>query len=195
MGANAEESPFRHIQNDKKRAYLTAYALSGQKVAAAHHASIDPSTPYSRQWKEDEEFQEAMAVAGEIAADILEDEARRRAIEGVRQYKFTKGGEPILHPETGEPYYEHSYSDTLLIVKMKMAGRFVDRKDVDVRGVIGRVDLGALPDAAVRRIAAGESIQAVLATLEGPGGGDAPVLEAEIVEEGTGADSDPDVDV
>ena len=38
-----------------------------------------------------------------------------------------------------------------------------DRTEVEIRGVMANIDLTKLPDALVARIAAGESVQAVLA--------------------------------
>ena len=71
-------------------------------------------------WKEsDEEFAAAMATAAEQAADRLEQEARRRAVEGLRRVKFGKGGEPLIDPETLKPYTELEFSDTLLIFLLK----------------------------------------------------------------------------
>jgi len=38
--------------------------------------------------------------------------------EGVRRLKFHQG-KPVIDPETGKPYYEHVYSDLLLIFRLK----------------------------------------------------------------------------
>ena len=37
-----------------------------------------------------------------MAADVLEDEAHRRAVEGLKSYKFNKDGIPLRHPERCE---------------------------------------------------------------------------------------------
>ena len=117
-----EESPFGHIQEPKKRAYLAALVeTGGNKVRAAHAAGINPSTPYTRQWKEDEEFQKALELAISYAADVLEAEAIRRAHDGVEEpvgwYKGEPGGVVT------------KYSDTLLIFLMKGANptKYVER--------------------------------------------------------------------
>lgn len=107
------EGPFSQIHHPKKRAFLAAYAESGNKTRAAEDAGIDRSTPYTDQWAEDEDFQRALAVAENMAADALEAEARRRAVEGVREPRFTAHGEVAGHVR--------KYSDTLLIFLLKGA--------------------------------------------------------------------------
>jgi hypothetical protein len=94
------------------------------------------------------DFAAAWDEAVEEAADLLEAEARRRAVEGVMRLKFNKRGEPLRHPLLcqcgheraahvpgpacaragcacvqflGQPYYERKYSDRLLIVLLKAA--------------------------------------------------------------------------
>lgn len=65
------------------------------------------------------DFADEWEQAVEAGTDLLEDEALRRAMAGDRRYAFDRNGDPLLHPETGEPYYEKQYSDTLLIVMLK----------------------------------------------------------------------------
>ncbi len=69
---------------------------------------------------EGEAYREAFEEAQEMACDAFEYEARRRAIEGVKRFKF-HNGKPIIDPETGQPYFEYEYSDTLLIFLLKGA--------------------------------------------------------------------------
>ena len=76
----------------------------------------------------------------------MEEEARRRAVEGVAKLKFHQGqlihipvvdadGQPVL-AENGEPkqkpYVEHEYSDTLLIFLLKGARPKKFRENMDV---------------------------------------------------------------
>lgn len=63
----------------------------------------------------DESFAAEWNSALDEATDALEYEARRRAIKGLTRKKFTRSGDPIIDPETGEQYFEYEYSDTLLI--------------------------------------------------------------------------------
>jgi len=108
-----EPSPFDHIRHPKKRAYLAALSETGHKGRASELAGIDRTTPYTRQWLEDTEFQECVARAETMAADLMEEEARRRAIDGVDEpvgwYRGRAGGTV------------RRYSDTLLIFLLKGA--------------------------------------------------------------------------
>lgn len=153
-----DESPFDFIDSPKKRAFLMAYATTGVMKRACEMSDTSLATPYTRQWKEDPEFQRGMEIAREMAAEVLEQEAFRRAVEGVKKYKFHQGN-VVRHPEIcecghhqnqhveeqteegetiigncaspdcsigcrafiGAPYYEHEYSDTLLIFQLKGA--------------------------------------------------------------------------
>lgn len=57
-------------------------ATGGNIVQACKNTKIDPSTPYTKPWKEDETFQEALTKAKEMGAEVLESEAIRRAMDG-----------------------------------------------------------------------------------------------------------------
>ena len=57
-----DSSPFSEIQHPKKRPFLTAYANTGKKGVAAELAGIQRSTIYTRQWREDPEFQDALGT-------------------------------------------------------------------------------------------------------------------------------------
>ncbi|HEX6937920.1 MAG TPA: hypothetical protein VF158_00810, partial [Longimicrobiales bacterium] len=83
----------------------------------------------------------------EQAADHLEAEARRRALEGVERKQFTQRGDPIIDPATGKHYVERAYSDTLLIFLLKGARpeRYRDRQQLEHVGKNGE----ALPAASV----------------------------------------------
>ena len=105
------ESEFQHISHIKKRAFLAAFAECGTVTHAAEIAGI--SRRMVQYWKKDDpEFAEAFRVAEEKAADRLEQEARRRAIEGVPEPVFYKGR------KVGTV---QKYSDTLLIFLLKGA--------------------------------------------------------------------------
>ena len=108
--------------------FLGAYAECGHVREAARAANIHPSTHY-RWLANGDEYCEQFRIAQIEAADGLESEARRRAVEGVRRYKFNRNGEPILHPVTGGPYYELVYSDALLITLLKanLPAKYGDR--------------------------------------------------------------------
>jgi hypothetical protein len=105
------------MQRRKKAAFLAAFAECGNVSHAADIAGIDRVTHY--RWLRDADYKAAYEDARERAADALEGEARRRAIEGVKRLRFGRGGEPLIDPETGQPYAEREYSDTLLIFLLK----------------------------------------------------------------------------
>lgn len=107
------EGPFPDIHHPKKRAFLASFAECGNRTQAAEDAEIDRSLLYKEPWREDEAFQDAMRVAEQMAADRLEAEARRRAVEGVKEPRFTGTGEVAGHVV--------KYSDTLLIFLLKGA--------------------------------------------------------------------------
>jgi len=83
---------------------------------------------------DDEDYASRAQEAWESYTDRLEEEARRRAIDGVKRFKFHKG-DPITHPETGEPYFEHYHSDTLLIFLLKghRPEKYADRVEQTTR--------------------------------------------------------------
>ena len=111
----------KRIKHPKKRAFLAAYAECGNVTQAAEIAGIDRNTHYG--WKHsDPLYAEALAAAEGQAADRLEQEARRRAVEGVIEPVFYKGkmvteGEG----ESKKPVGIRRFSDTLLIFLMKGA--------------------------------------------------------------------------
>jgi hypothetical protein len=107
-------------QQLKKAAFLAAYAEVGNVTRAAEIAKVDRSMHYY--WMaNDPDYKDQFREAENRANDRLEQEARRRAVEGLRRLKFGKDGRPLIDPETGQPYYEHEYSDTLLIFLLKGA--------------------------------------------------------------------------
>ncbi len=105
------------------------------------------------------------------AADVLEAEAHRRAVEGVEEavgwYKGEAGGTV------------RKYSDVLLIFLLKSLQPERYRERVDLRGSLAHIDLTQLPDHP--RIAAGEHPFSVLAPDQG--GAAVPVPDSGAVSE------------
>jgi hypothetical protein len=102
------QSPFGKILHPKKRAFLVAYASCGRLQEAATIAACDRDSHYK--WKAtDPLYQEAFARAKEMAADLHEDEATRRAL----------GWDETRYADDGTPHTVRKYSDTLLIVRLK----------------------------------------------------------------------------
>jgi hypothetical protein len=117
-----------------RQKFLTALAAGGNVSYAADAAGIDRNTAYAAR-KKDSQFAEAWTDAIDRAADVLEEEARRRAVEGLPRFKFHQG-EPIINPETKLPYVEREYSDTLLIFLLKGARPHKFRENINVQGQV-----------------------------------------------------------
>lgn len=97
----------------KKEAFLAAVAEIGTIKKAAEASGCDRH--YHAKWlREDPEYRDRFIDAMDQAADRMEEEAIRRAVDGVRVYKF-HNGKPIIDPRTGQQYFEDVRSDTLLM--------------------------------------------------------------------------------
>ncbi len=74
------------------------------------------------------EFAMAFQDAMDEAADMLEAEAWRRALEGVAE-PVVKSGMPVFHPTTGEAITVRRYSDALLMLLLRGSkpGKFMFR--------------------------------------------------------------------
>lgn len=96
----------------KKEAFLQAYSTCGNISKAARLSKIRRQDHYD--WlKNSKTYQKRFDEAEDEAIDMLEEEARRRAIRGVRKpvgwHRGVPGG------------YVKEYSDTLLIFLLKAA--------------------------------------------------------------------------
>ena len=80
----------RQRQQQKKAVFLAAYAEIGTITHAAMRAQVDRTTIY--RWRDsDPVFAAALDEADLMAAERLEQEARRRAVEGVEKPVWHKG--------------------------------------------------------------------------------------------------------
>jgi hypothetical protein len=107
---------------EKKALFLDAYVEEGTILHAAKRSGIGRQTHYD--WiNNDPEYVARFQQAREEATQMLEREARRRAIEGTRK--------PVYHQgKVVDTVLE--YSDTLLIFLMKAARPGVYRERVDM---------------------------------------------------------------
>lgn len=157
----APPCPFSHVAHPLKRRFLRALALTGVRSRAALIAGVHRSTPYGPGWKDDPEFQNALKLADETAADMLEEEVYRRGVEGVVKptgwYKGKAGG------------YVREYSDILLLARIKASARGeAYRERVEIRGSLANLDMSQLPDHIIDRLRKGEHPASVLGPyLEG----------------------------
>ncbi len=101
----------------RQRSLLLAYAASGNITRACQCSRVPRTTHY--RWMEHKTYKAAFGQAMDAAGDMLENEAWRRAVEGVRRLKFTSRGEPVIDPETGQQYFELEYSDKLLSILLQ----------------------------------------------------------------------------
>jgi len=111
----------------KRQAQFLETLRQGLSVTAAAAAvGWDRSRAY--QWrKKDQAFAEAWDVALEAGTDRLEDEAYRRAVEGIITTRYTKNG---------DEYTTINYSDRLLelLLKSRRPERYRERYDVETTG-------------------------------------------------------------
>ena len=105
------ESLFQEITDPHRRAFLAAYAHTGRITQAAKSAQVNWRNHYH--WvKNDPVYAAAFQEAQSMAADFLEDEAIRRAKEGVLKPVYYKG-------EHVDNMLE--FSDTLMVLLLKGA--------------------------------------------------------------------------
>jgi transposase-like protein len=145
------------IQDLKKRAFALAFARTGNKAQAARVAGIHPDTPYSRQWRSDLVLQAAVEQAKEAAADLIEQEAYRRAVHGIERPTGWYQGKP------GAMVREYSDLLTIFLLKGLRPEKYQER--VQMRGALANLDMNLLPDEAIDRIANGEHVMSVLASM------------------------------
>ena len=115
---------------ERKAAFCAALIATGGNVTRACVAvDIERTTPYS--WREDDpDFAKSWDRSKQIGAEVLEDEARRRAFEG-----FDK---PIVHQGVITATMKE-YSDTLAIFLLKgaMPEKYRERHQTEHSGSIG----------------------------------------------------------
>jgi hypothetical protein len=92
-------------------AFLEVLARSGNVSLACFAADTDRQNAYQLRDR-DLAFRELWDAALEMAADLLEEEAWRRACEGVERYVVSQG--KIVMAPDGKPLIEFHYSDMLL---------------------------------------------------------------------------------
>jgi hypothetical protein len=153
------DRPFKTV-HPKKRAFLAAYAETGNITRAAEMAEM--SRPRHYEWlAADADYAQDFAAAEEQAGDRLEQAARARAVEGVQSRRLLLyRGEPLIDwsvpgkwvDEAGEDWQEGTsqgrkqwtgaflcevetkYSDTLLIFLLKGARpeKYAERRKIEV---------------------------------------------------------------
>lgn len=106
------------VREGWREAFLKALSDGGVVRHAAEAAGVSKNTAY-RERERDSAFAEAWDDAIDDAADVLEVEARRRAILGVEKVTYVRSGTD----DKGRPVFTQQtireYSDTLLIFLLK----------------------------------------------------------------------------
>ncbi len=100
----------------RQRRFLQALANTGSVTAAIAVAGSSRTRVYELR-KTDPEFACAWQQAEEIATDRLEEEARRRAVEGVTEPLVGAG--KLVRDDDGQPIAVRRYSDHLLLALLK----------------------------------------------------------------------------
>lgn len=134
LGTQQGYTPPSAIVHPKKRAFLAAYADIGTITHAAAAAGIHRNTV--SEWCEaDPAFADAFEEAKAAFADLLEREARRRAVDGVEEYVLHHG-KVVRDPETGEYLKRRTYSDRLmeLMLKAKRPDEYKERTSTELSG-------------------------------------------------------------
>jgi hypothetical protein len=135
----------------EQAAFLAAFSVHGniqRAVDAVRTAQGRPGKPdaeghlvgrdiHYRWLRESEEYAARFQEAKDAFADRLEDEARRRAIEGVQRYVVSAG--KLVYDDEGKPLVERVYSDGLLSQMLKAHRRelYGDRSTHEVTGKDG----------------------------------------------------------
>ena len=111
--------------------FITHLAAGASITKAAEAAKVGRRTVY--EWREaDEAFAKLWDEALEAGIDLLEDEARRRAVEGVEKPVVAMG--KIARNDDGTVLKIREYSDTLLalMLKAKRPQQYRERLDANV---------------------------------------------------------------
>src|SRR5215212_1788370 len=114
-----------------RRRWLDAFRVSGSVSHTCRQAGVSRSALY--EWRaSDPAFAAGMDEAGEEATDLLEEEARRRAVEGIERLRFGRDGRALVDPRTGSAYVERQYSDALLMCLLRARRPRLYRDNVDL---------------------------------------------------------------
>jgi len=153
MGAPCKQKQTANAHTRKPKAvdwsngYFAALATTCHCGRACEAAGVVYSTVWRRR-KADPVFEAAYQDALKTGAELLEAEAVRRASEGLRRMKFNaKTGEAYIDPETGKPYIEHEYSDTLMLALLKrhFPEKYRERAQVE-QNVTGTLDVRVMTE-------------------------------------------------
>jgi terminase small subunit-like protein len=157
----------KHVTPKKTQRFLELVAEGYTVNHAAKAVGISRMAPY-RLRDRNPKFAQKLAEAMEAGSDVMEDEVRRRAVEGTQKPVFYQGA------VCG---HIREYSDTLLIFALKA------RRPQKYREVVSQhnynYDLTHATDEQLNRISAGEDPSVVLSTPSYGGTGETQPLTSE----------------
>ena len=114
----------------RKREFIKAFAELGYALKACKAVGITPKQ-YEHWRKRDPNFREHVEIAKTGTVERLEIECDRRATEGVEK-KLYNTGNAIYDPETGKHAVERTYSDALLMFRLKALKPDVYRENMRI---------------------------------------------------------------
>lgn len=144
VGMEAIEASFRRKKTTEAMDTICAKLAEGRSIRKIL-ARLEISRPCYRFWlKDDPEFAERVAEAEEIGLedrnDLLEDEALRRAVEGVDKPVIFQGGLSYTRDAEGKkvPLTTKEYSDSLLdkLLQANMPDKYRNRVSTEVSGSV-----------------------------------------------------------
>ena len=153
---------------ERAREAFLAKVACGYSVTAAVAESAMSRAWFYRERSDDPAFAEAWDEALDAGTDALEDEARRRAVDGVEEPIVAMG--KVARDEAGNVLTVRRYSDSLLtlLLKARRPDKFKERSAVESR-VDARITSTAESDAAFAAFCAATGLAAAA------GGGSEPV--------------------
>jgi len=134
-----------------QRAFIAAYTHCASVSESARIVGLDRKQHY--EWlKADPRYRAAFEAEADQAAQSLEDEAVRRALDGVRRPMYYRG-KPVRsgRGRASRPVYEVEYSDQLLVLLLKRFRPQLYREHT-VTEVSGSLDLVNQIEAGRRRV-------------------------------------------
>lgn len=116
-------NPFQHKRSKAAEDCVIEWLKKGRSLGyAAEQANISRNS--LKGWREDKAFNERVEEAIECGTDLIEDEATRRAVDGVEKPVF-QGGECVGHVQ--------EYSDPLMMMILGgRRGKYAKRNGVKV---------------------------------------------------------------
>lgn len=149
-------APLKHIHQpiteERRRVFLDALSRTGIFVWAARAASPHSSDASNKGCassfrdleKRDPTFAAQVAEAREIADASIEQEAYRRAVEGVPEKIYQRGVQAV--DADGKPAFVQRYSDRLLerLLETRMPHKWTPRKGIEVSGSVSHSHTGSV---------------------------------------------------